>query len=407
MMSRPDLMYVVHRLPYPPDKGDRIRAWNLLKFLSQHANVYLGCIADAPVDEAAMAALQMHCKKVAVVRLSDWARRIGALVSLARGHTASEGAFHSAALSSTIVKWATKIPFDVTVASASSVAGYLLLPQLQDARKIVDFVDVDSEKWLEYAAASHGAKSWLYRTEGRRLRAVERDISKWAQDITVVSEAEVKLFRSFCRTGSVKAITNGVDLEYFAPAPTTGETNCVFVGAMDYRPNIDAVRWFCREAWPAIRELEPNARFQIVGRRPVRAVRRLSKIRGVQIAGQVADVRPYLADAAIAVMPLQIARGIQNKVLEALAMGKAVVASPQALEGLDVTPGEHVLSASTKGEWVAAIRSLMENQPLRERLGQSGRQFVEQRHDWDRCLEPFASLFGITAAALPGVACES
>jgi sugar transferase (PEP-CTERM/EpsH1 system associated) len=406
-MSRLNLLYVVHRLPYPPDKGDRIRAWNLLKFLSQHANVYLACIADEPVDETALAALQLHCKKVAVVRLSGWARRSGALLSLARGRTASEGAFGSAALSRTIAQWATKIPFEVALASASSVAGFLLLPKLQDARKIVDFVDVDSEKWLEYAAASHGAKSWLYRTEGRRLRAVEQDVSRWAQAITLVSDAEVKLFRSFCRTGSVKAITNGVDLDYFAPAPTGAETGCLFVGAMDYRPNVDAVCWFCREVWATIKELERDAQFQIVGRRPVGAVRRLSKIRGVQVVGQVPDVRPYLADAAIAVMPLQIARGIQNKVLEALAMGKAVVASPQALEGLDVTPGEHVLSASTKNEWVAAIRSLMEDNRLRERLGQSGRRFVEQHHAWDRCLEPFASLLGITAAALPGVACES
>ena len=173
------------------------------------------------------------------------------------------------------------------------------------------------------------------------------------------------------------------------------ERGCVFVGALDYRPNVEGAVWFCREVWPRLRDRVPGARLDLVGRRPAPAVRRLAEVPGVEVVGPVPDVRPYLARAAVAVVPLRIARGVQNKVLEALAMGKAVVASPQALTGLGVGPGEHVLSASSPWEWVEAIGQLLDDAGFRQRLGSEGRLYVEENHDWGRCLDPFGSLVGL------------
>ena len=197
----------------------------------------------------------------------------------------------------------------------------------------------------------------------------------------------------------------GSHLEYFrppSPPARRDEAGCVFVGAFDYRPNVDAACWFCREAWPEIHRRRPDARLRLVGRRPVAAVRRLAAVPGVEVVGQVPDVRPYLAAAAVAVNPLRIARGLQNKVLEAMAMGKAVVASPQALAGLRHRDDAPPLCARSAQEWIETVGRLLDQPEERRRLGAEGRRYVETHHDWDECLRPFESLLGLSADLAPG-----
>jgi sugar transferase (PEP-CTERM/EpsH1 system associated) len=275
---------------------------------------------------------------------------------------------------------------------------YLRGPALRGTPALIDLVDVDSQKWLDYAATSRGPWAWLYRTEGRRLRSLERGLPDWARAVTLVSEAEVRLYHGLREGGPVHAVTNGVDLEYFRPTPVVDEDGCVFVGALDYRPNVEGACWFCREVWPGVRRRHPAATLRLVGRRPTAAVRRLAEFEGVEVVGQVPDVRPYLNRAAVAVVPLLLARGVQNKVLEALAMGKAVVSSPQALQGVRAEPGVHLVSASTPGSWVEAVSRLLGDRGERLRLGEAGRRFVEERHHWERCLEPLGALLGLDAA---------
>lgn len=170
---------------------------------------------------------------------------------------------------------------------------------------------------------------------------------------------------------------------------------CVFVGALDYRANVDGIAWYCDHVWPEVRRRRPQSDLLIIGSNPVPAVRRLADIPGVRLAGPVPDVRPYLAEAAVSVAPLRIARGLQNKVLEALAMGKAVIATPQAREGLDVQPGRHLLEAATPAEWIQSTLELLDDPTLRASLGRAGRAFVEQHHRWQDRLEPFASLLSL------------
>jgi polysaccharide biosynthesis protein PslH len=393
---RPALLYLAHRLPYPPDKGDRIRTYHLLKSLSEKADVHLACFADEPVGRSDLDELRRLCRRVEVVRLGDRTRQARALYSLASGRTATEGAFGSPAMSALLRRWSREVEFRSAVASASSMVPYLRRKETIHIPAIVDLVDVDSQKWLDYAAMG-GPKSWLYRLEGRRLGELERSIPSWARAVTLVSEAEAALFRRSGGTGPVHSVTNGVDLEAFRPGfPGSGDgRGCVFVGALDYRPNVDAVDWFSRQVWPEILESRPGSRFALVGRKPSTTVRRLAGLPGVDLVGQVPDVRPHLASASVAVIPLRIARGVQNKVLEALAMGKAVVASPEAIEGIRAKPGVHLLVASTPSEWVDAVTRLLDDPDLRHRLGANGRAFVEESHDWERCLVPFAALLGL------------
>jgi sugar transferase (PEP-CTERM/EpsH1 system associated) len=392
------LLYFVHRVPYPPDKGDRIRAFHIIRYLAQRARVHLACLADEPVPAESLRALEELCVRVAVVpvRSSRWAR---ALSSLARGGTVTAGAFYSAGLVRVLREWTSDTRYAAALASSSAMVSYLRRRELAGVPAVVDLVDVDSQKWFDYAATSRGARAKLYQTEGRRLRKLESSLPSWARAVTLVSEAETELFRSFCPSPDVHTVPNGVDLDYFRQqSPALVEEGCVFVGALDYKPNVDAVTWFCREVWPAVVRANPNARLRLVGRRPVPEVRQLAEVPGVEVVGQVPDVRPHLAWAAVAVAPLRIARGVQNKVLEALAMRKPVVASPQALAGLRERLDLPALTANTPAEWAEHIGRLLADEPLRRQLGAAGRRYVEANHSWDRCLEPLSDLLGLPGA---------
>jgi sugar transferase (PEP-CTERM/EpsH1 system associated) len=396
-MRGPDLLYLVHRVPYPPDKGDRIRAFHLLRYLARHATVHLASLADEPVADHVIAALRRYCGRLAIVQLDRW-RWPRAALSFARGRTVTEGAFASPSLRSVVQDWAGSTPFHAVLLSGSSMAPYLQMPGLRSVPAVVDLVDVDSEKWLAYADADWGPRAWLYRREGLRLRRLEASLPSRVQAVTLVSDAEAQLYRSFCPEGIVQGVSNGVDLDYFQPAAPAKELSCAFVGALDYRPNVDAACWFAHEVWPTVRARSPASKLYLVGRRPVPDVLRLAVVPGVEVVGQVPDVRPYVARAAVSVNPLRIARGIQNKVLEALAMARATVGSPEALTGLSVTPGVQVLAASTPADWIDAVLRLFSDASLRRRLGAAGRAYVEERHRWERCLEPFDSLLGLTPA---------
>jgi sugar transferase (PEP-CTERM/EpsH1 system associated) len=393
--GRPEILYIAHRVPYPPDKGDRIRTFHVLRSLSGRAAVHLACLADEEPDGSAVAELGRYCERVAVVRLGRLTRGGRALASLAMGRTATEGAFDAPGLRVLLQLWARETRFRAAMASSSGVAPYLRVGGLREVPAVVDLMDVDSQKWLDYAAATRGPRAWLYRVEGRRMRRLESSLSDSASALTLVTEAEAEIYRRFRPDGPVHAIPNGVDQAFFRPDPRETGSNCVFVGALDYRPNVDGACWFCREAWPKILGRSPGTRVSLVGRRPAPSVRDLTQLEGVEVVGQVPDVRPYLAEAAVAIAPLRIARGVQNKVLEALAMGKAVVASPQALEGLAVDPGIHLLVASTPEEWADAVTHLLGSPDARRRLGGAGRRYVEENHHWDRCLEPLAGLLGL------------
>ncbi len=396
--AQPKVLYLVHRVPYPPDKGDRIRNYHILTWLARRASVHLACLADESVEDSALATLEGLADRVAVVRLGRGSRSLRAARSFAMGRTVSEGAFRSPEMSRLLRCWVGATRYNVILASASSLAPYLRLEELRNMPAVVDFVDVDSQKWLDYAKTSSGSRAWLYSTEGRRLQRFEHDVTRWARGVVLVSQAETNLFGRSSDATNVYTVPNGVDLTGFQTTEEVvgSDRTCVFVGALDYRPNIDGVSWFCQDVWPEIRRQREGARLLLVGRRPVPAVRRLASVPGVEVVGQVPDVRPYLAQAAVVVVPLRLARGVQNKVLEAMAMGKATVASPQSLAGLPARGAVPALTASTPSEWVDAVIGLMDDPERRRRLG-SRRSPIRRR------IAPLGSLPG-TAGSHPRTA---
>lgn len=395
-----DILFLAHRFPHPPNKGDRIRSFHLLRWLATRSRLHLATLALEPFDPRSMEVLEDLCAAVSVHRIAPWARRARSAFSLARGRTATEGAFQSPSLARTILDWTSRTRFDLVVASSSGLVPYLRRAPLRDVPALVDLVDVDSQKWLDYASHCRGPARRLYRLEGDRLRRMEREVPSWALGALLVSRAERDLFDSFQDATGVHVVENGVDLEALAPREGAIEepNSCVFIGALDYRPNVDAIRWFCREVWPEALRHRANARLRVIGHRPTAAVRELGSIPGVEIIGQVPDVRPHLERAGVVVVPLRIARGIQNKVLEGLAMGKAVLASPEALKGFRPDLEVPVRRAETAGEWIEGLLDLFGDAEERWRLGRAGRAFALAHHRWDRCLEPLAEILGVPAA---------
>ncbi|QJW93360.1 TIGR03087 family PEP-CTERM/XrtA system glycosyltransferase [Frigoriglobus tundricola] len=395
----PRVLYLTHRTPFPPDKGDRIRTFHLLRQMAKHGRIWLGCPADEPVSADTHAALNGLCERVAAVPVGRRVRWANAARSLAAGGSLSEGLFASKALTRVLRRWTAEVRFDAVVASSSALVPYLQDAALRAVPKVVDLIDVDSQKWLDFAAASRPPKKWLYRLEAARVRNLERALAGSARAVAVVSRAEAEVYDSFTRVGAATVATNGVDLDFFAPVACEEQPALAFVGALDYRPNEDAAVWFAREVWPAIRARVPHAEFRIIGRNPTPAVRVLASVPGVNLVGPVPDVRPFVASASVAVVPLRLARGVQNKVLEAMAMAKAVIAAPPALAALGAEPGVHLLAASTPQEWVDSVCGLLADPVRRHLLGVAARQYVERHHHWERCLQPLVAAIFPTPVA--------
>jgi sugar transferase (PEP-CTERM/EpsH1 system associated) len=397
----PRVLYLTHRVPYPPDKGDRIRNYHLLRGLAGRGRVWLGCLSDEPVSADARAELDRLCERVAIVPASGKRRWLRAGRSVLVGRSISEGAFAEPALFDVVRTWATEAGFSAAAISASSLAPYLADRSLDGVPRFVDLVDVDSQKWRDFATAARGPKRWLYRLEAARVRKLERGLPAWTKAVAMVSRAEADVFDSFTHPGAATVAANGVDLDYFAPRSVPVEQALAFVGAMDYLPNVDGAVWFAREVWPAIRATHPTAEFRIVGRKPSPEVQALAALPGVKVLGTVPDVRPFVASAAAAVVPLRLARGIQNKVLEALAMARPVIAAPPALAALGTVPGEHLLRAEAPAEWVQGCCDLLDDPTRGHALGAAGRRYVEAHHRWETCLDPFLRRIAPADAAHP------
>lgn len=387
MSALAKVLYLVHRMPYPPNKGDKVRSYHLLKHLCASHEVHLGTFVDDPADEVHLPTLQSMCASVHAVRLSPRTAKLGSLRGLLLGQPLTLPYYRSASLAAWVRRTLAEERIDNVVVFSSCMAQYT--DAVDPQRVLVDFVDVDSAKWTDYAPEHAWPLSWLYRREGERLLAYERQIAGRSRHSFFATDKETALFLASapeCR-GKVSAMNNGVDAAYFAPEAQraspfpSDETAVVFTGAMDYWPNVDAVCWFVKESLPALRRRHPRLRFHIVGRSPTAAVQALASD-DVNVTGTVPDVRPYLQHAAVVVAPLRLARGIQNKVLEAMAMGRPVVAAKTCTEALLARPGLDLLAADAAADYVQAVDNLLANPAHAEQVGMAGRTCVLARYDW-------------------------
>jgi sugar transferase (PEP-CTERM/EpsH1 system associated) len=399
---------LVHRLPFPPNKGDKIRSFHVLAHLAARHQVSLGCLVDDPDDLRHVSDLGAHAARVAVARIDGRARRAASLRALWPARSITVTHFHRAALQRQVDAWIDEAPFDGVLCCSAAMAEYVFRSRhadgaLRRAVKVMDLIDVDSSKWAQYAASAPPWLAWLYRHEATQMSAYERRIVREFDRTFLVSEAEARLLQGADALGRVGAFSNGVDLEYFAPAGSTADASpaasaapplIVFTGVMDYLPNVEGVDWFARDVLPQVRAARPDALFAIVGSRPSPRVRRLAALPGVTVTGFVDDVRVWLGRASVCVAPLRIARGIQNKVLEAMAMARPVVATRHAFEGIDAIPGRDLLLADDARAFADAVLALLNDPRSAAEMGNAARACMERGYRWDANLAVLEEVFG-------------
>ena len=391
-----NLLYLVHRLPYPPNKGDKVRSYHLLKHLCRKHRVFLGTFVDDPSDEDHIDVVREICPDLHVEHLDPFTAKLRSLAGLLTHEALGLRYYRNGGLTHWVNQTLATNKIDAAIVFSAVMAQYVSgasgnsLPPI-----LVDFVDVDSVKWKQYADNHNWPLSWLYRREGELLFAYERAVAKRAERVFFVTPNEATLFRNMAPESAdrVEVISNGVDSDYFWPDPTcvspftTKESHpeqipIVFTGAMDYWPNIDAVTWFAQDILPALCEAWPRLCFYIVGRNPPPDVLALAS-NVVVVTGTVGDVRPFLQYAAIVVAPLRVARGIQNKILEAMAMARPVVASHSCVEAINARTDEDLVCAIEAIDFIRKIDYLLRTPLLALAIGKSGRKRVIQSYSWD------------------------
>lgn len=394
-----NVLFLAHRLPYPPNKGDKIHTYQLLKSLSARHKVFLGTFVDDPDDEQHVPTVRAMCADLHISRLNPRMAKLRALAGLSNGEPLTVRFYRDAALRAWVQGVRDQGRADAMLVYSSSMLQYA---DGFDLPMAIDFADVDSAKWADYGPRHRWPMSWVYRREARQLLKVERAGAARARWSLFATEKEAELFAGLAPESATRAgvLGNGVDAEFFAPdaarpspyAP--GEIPLVFMGAMDYWPNVDAVTWFAREALPVLRQRWPTLRFHIVGRSPAPAVAALAG-EAVSVTGTVPDVRPYVQHAAAVVAPLRLARGIQNKVLEAMAMARPVVAASTCVNAMDVSAGEHLLSATEAADYVAQVTALLQSPERAAAIGRAGRERVLAVYGWDARLAGLDGFLGI------------
>jgi sugar transferase (PEP-CTERM/EpsH1 system associated) len=388
--TRGDLIFISHRIPWPLNKGEKIRGWNLIQHMSRRYRVHLGCVVDDPADMAHVERLRGVCASVGAFPIDRRRQKLRALLHARPGRPLMPDFYYAPALQAWVDETMARVPMDVVYIYSVAMAPYARLTAA--GRRILDAQDIDSEKWAEYALTAPFPMRLVWAREARTLLAYERASAASCALTFFVSEPEAARFRELAPEVAERsvAVENGVDLARFSPADTypspfgTSDPCMVFTGNMDYWPNADAVIWFAREIMPKLRARVPAARFWAVGANPGPDVLALAGLPGVHVTGRVEDVRPYVAHAAAIVCPLRIARGIQNKVLEGMAMGRPVIASPAAYEGVHAAAGTDLLVADGADAFVDAICAVLDG--AHPGLARAARAAMERHYAWHSVL---------------------
>ncbi len=403
-MTKPALLFLAHRIPYPPNKGDKIRSFNLLKALAKDYRIFLGAFVDDRHDWQYESELRKYCTEVMLLGL-DNKQKYRAFTAFFRNEALSLPYYRNSRLQSWVQDKISRESISRVFVYSSVMAQNVQGSDFEKLHRVIDFVDVDSEKWREYSQRRRWPMNWLYQREAEKLLEFDRSIAKEFDAGLFVSSHEAAVFEELAPESKshIGFINNGVDSSYFDPELDyenhyTGSSKVmVFTGAMDYWANIDAVTWFAEKVFPVILKNVPEARFYIVGARPSDKVKKLSNYDNVHVTGAVKDIRPYLANAALAVAPMRIARGVQNKVLEAMAMAKPVIATAAAMEG--ITQLKDLPVCNDSGTFAQACINLLVSGDALE-LGAKGRQLVLKEFNWDQNLVKLESMLGDKESSL-------
>jgi len=377
------ILFLSQRIPFPPNRGDRITTYHVVRHLARRHEVSVACFCEEAERERATKGLTaLGVKRVRAHPFSPTGAKVRAALSLLGREPFSLAYFRSSALHRSVAGLLSE-GTDLAYVYSSSMAPYVF--EADGIRRIMHFSELDSDKWAQYAERSRPPVRWVWAREARTLLEFERSVAERFDASVFVSEIEAALFRDRIPGVEPVVLPNGVDLARFAPGPPAARDprRIVFTGMMDYPPNVDAVRWFAKEILPRIRREVPEARFDIVGARATAPVRVLHDGESVCVVGEVAETAQWLRKSAVAVAPLRVARGVMNKVLEAMACAMPVVATPVAARSVDAVPGEHLFVEPDEERFAARVVALLRDERQRTETGVAARARIEERYRWE------------------------
>jgi len=387
------ILFLCQRVPWPPDRGDRITTWHFLAhLLDQGHEVDVCCFAETDADAAGVEHLRTRCRSVAAPRIHRGLRKVTSLRGLLTGEALTLPFFRHRALVRAVEAAHRPAPPDLVYVYSSSMAQYVL--DRPGSPRLMQFAELDSDKWAQVAATRSGVGAWVYRREARLLLEFERRVAQAFDVSVVVSDVEKQLFEQRIPRVTAHVLPNGVDTQHFAAVGTARREphTVIFTGVMDYEPNVDAVTWFVQSCWPAVRARHADARFLVVGSSPTAAVRSLHGQDGIEVTGRVPQTVPWFERSAIAIAPLRLARGVQNKVLEAMSMGLPVVSTPQAAQGLGTVPDDTLLVREGAEAMAAAVVQLMDTPQQAAAVGARAAAWVRTHFEWPRMHARFDTL---------------
>lgn len=376
------ILFACHRLPYPPKRGGKIRPFNIIRhFAEQGHRVTVGSLARSDEELEEGQGLRDYCDKLLVGSIGKWSAVAQMVARLPTTAPSTMGYFYSAALHKDMRDEIASGEYDLVFVHCSSASQYMR--SQSGIPSILDFGDMDSQKWLDYSSFKPQPLALGYWLEGTKLEREERRLAGQFDVCTCTTKAELEFLNGMEAARYTSWFPNGVDTEFFAPDDELYDPNEIcFIGRMDYYPNQQAMVNFCGKILPEIQISRPATTLTIVGADPSSEIRALGSMPGVTVTGTVDDVRSYVRRAALSVAPLAIARGTQNKILESMAMGVPVVASAVAAGGVDAIPGEQILIANDDAEFGQQILNLLEDVDARNTLSTAARQRMVSHHNW-------------------------
>lgn len=385
------IIFISSRIPFPANKGEKIRVYNQLKYLSEKGmDISILSLFDKKYDNESC----INLEKTLPIRANSFPLRFrffGYFLGILMNKPLSIEHFYSTNLQNELYKRLEKNKYDAIICSSSAMFEYIKKLSNRSSLILVDFMDLDSDKWLQYANKSRGLKKLIYQREAKLLSKYEKRVQQEADYCIFTSQTEVDLFsKQVEEPSNIIAIGNGLDFDYFKPTVKTFNNESpifIFTGVMDYLPNEDAVTWFCKEVWSEILKQKPNARFIIAGMNPTQQVKSLQELPGVEITGFVNDIRDYYQQADIFIAPLRMARGVQNKVLEAFASNIPVISTPNAIQGINCEPEQHLLQAKNKDDFIYQINRLLDDDSLRSKLSENALKLIHTKYSWQEQLQ--------------------
>lgn len=393
------ILFLCHRFPFPPKRGGKIRPFNIIRHLSARADVYVGSLVRDAREAEEGAGLAQHCTEYFMAPVEPLPQLMRMVLRLPTPVPSSMGYFRAPALASRVRQWMSQHRFDLAFVHCSSAAQYI--DRIPGVPRILDFGDMDSQKWFEYAQYKPWPLSWGYGLEGWKLEREEKRLASRFDLCTTTTQGELETLRSFGRARDTDWFPNGVDADFFCPTDESYDPHTIsFIGRMDYFPNQECVKRMCEEVFPAIQREIPTARFLVVGADPSPEIRALGSLPGVEVTGSVPDVRPFVRKSAVMVAPLAIARGTQNKILEAMAMGVPVVTSTIAAKGVGPEARRHLVVADSPADTIRAVLGIMNSRSERQERATAGRLGVIESHSWPASMRQLDAIIGrVTTAA--------